>query len=252
MSGVEDLSSYGDTRVGLLENALRASGGMDLWRLTRRFTLHVSIAGALSTAKCGSAQLKELAVEGSTHHQAVDFTGFASADLRALYRPDSVALEGPDGRRLMWRQAAPEEFRSDLKSATWDQLQLAYYCGYLIWNHLATPFILADPDFKTKELPLSREPGGSFRRLSVVFPARVVTHATMQTFYFDREGLLRRLDYPAAHADRTQIAQMFSGHQRFSGILVPTLCRLLTVRADGAPVAKPSLLDVEIFDAHFE
>jgi len=238
--------------VGLLENALRASGGMDLWRMTRRFTLHASITGALCTAKCDSAPLKELAVEGSTHNQVVDFTGFGSADLRALYRPDSVALEGPDGQRLAWRNAAPEESRAVLKSATWDQLQLAYYCGYLIWNHLTTPFILADPDFETKELPRSRKLGESLRRLRVVFPTRVVTHATVQTFYFDREGLLRRLDYPAAHADATQIAQMFSGHQRFSGILVPTLCRLLTIRADGVPIAKPPLLDIEIFDATFD
>jgi len=237
--------------VGLLESVLRASGGMDLWRLTRRFTLHASITGALCIEKCDSASLKELAVEGSTHNQAVDFTGFARVDLRALYRPDSVVLEAPDGRRLASRNAAPAEFRAGLKSVTWDELQLAYYCGYLIWNHLATPFILADPDFETKELPRTRKRGESLRRLRVVYPARVVTHATVQTFYFDREGLLRRLHYPAAHADAVQIAHMFSGHQRFSGILVPTLCRLLTISADGVPIAKPPLLDVEIFDATF-
>jgi hypothetical protein len=45
---------------------------------------------------------------------------------------------------------------------------------------------------------------------------------------------------------------MFSGHQRFSGILVPTLCRLLRIGAEEMPIARPSLLDVEIFDAHFE
>ena len=83
-------------------------------------------------------------------------------------------------------------------------------------------------------------------------PGQVQTHASAQTFYFDREGFLRRLDYPAAHDDHTQIAQMFSGHQRFSGILIPTLCRLLSIGAEGVPVAKPSLLDVEIFDAQFE
>jgi hypothetical protein len=85
-----------------------------------------------------------------------------------------------------------------------------------------------------------------------VFPPRVVTHARVQTFHFDKEGYLRRLDYPAVHDDRTQIAQMFSGHQRFSGILVPTLCRLLRIGAEEMPIARPSLLDVEIFDAHFE
>ena len=238
--------------MSLLANALRASGGLDLWRLTRRFTLHMSITGSLCTARCSTAQLKELAVEGSTQTQALDITGFARADLRALYRPDRVALEGQDARRLRERQGSPEEFRNELQSTTWDELQLAHYCGYLIWNHIATPFILADPDFETKELPRNVARGESLRQLRAVFPARVVTHASAQTFHFDREGFLRRLDYPAAHDDHTQIAQMSSGHQRFSGILVPTLCRLLSIGAEGVPVAKPSLLDVEIFDAHFE
>jgi hypothetical protein len=153
----------------------------------------------------------------------------------------------------MERHASPEEFRSELHSTTWDELQLAHYCGYLIWNHIATPFIFADPDFETKELRRNVARGESLRRLRVVFPARIVTHASAQTFYFDREGFLRRLDYPAAHEDHTQIAQMFSGHQRFSGILIPTLCRLLSIGAEGVPVvAKPSLLDVEIFDVQFE
>lgn len=238
--------------MGLLEKALRASGGLDLWRLTRQFTLHMSITGSLCTARCSAAQLKELVVEGSTQTQALEITGFARADLRALYRPDWVALEGQDARRVMERQGSPEEFRNGLQSTTWDELQLAYYCGYLIWNYIATPFILADRDFETKELRRNVARGESLRQLSVVFPTRVVTHAGAQTFHFDREGFLRRLDYPAAHEDHTQIAQMFSGHQRFSGILVPTLCRQLSIGAEGVPAAKPSLLDVEIFDARFE
>jgi hypothetical protein len=196
--------------------------------------------------------LRELVVEGSTQTQALEIIGFARADLRALYRPDWVALEGQDARRVMERQGSPEEFRGELQSTTWDELQLAHYCGYLIWNYIASPFILADPDFETKELRRYVARGESLRQLRVVFPARIVTHARAQTLYFDREGFLRRLDYPAAHDDHTQIAQMFSGHQRFSGILVPTLCRLLSIGAKGVPVAKPSLLDLEIFDAHFE
>jgi hypothetical protein len=38
--------------VGVLENALRASGGLDLWRLTRRFIVHMSITGDLCSTKC--------------------------------------------------------------------------------------------------------------------------------------------------------------------------------------------------------
>jgi len=238
--------------VALLEKVLRVSGGLDLWRLTRRFTVHMSVTGSLCAARCSAAQLRELVVEGSTQTQALEIIGFARADLRALYRPDWVALEGQDARRVMERQGSPEEFRGELQSTTWDELQLAHYCGYLIWNYIAAPFILADPDFETKELPRNAARGESLRQLRVVFPPRVVTHARVQTFHFDKEGYLRRLDYPAVHDDRTQIAQMFSGHQRFSGILVPTLCRLLRIGAEEMPIARPSLLDVEIFDAHFE
>jgi len=138
--------------VGVLENALRASGGLDLWRLTRRFIVHMSITGDLCSTKCSNAKLKELVVEGSTHVQELEMTGFARADI---------------------------------------------------------------------------------------------------TFHFDREGLLRRLDYRAPHATHAPITQVYSGHQRFSGILVPTLCRLSAIGPNSGPVGKPALLDVEIFDVNF-
>ena len=96
--------------MGLLEEALHASGGLLLWRQAQRFTAHVSIGGALCTQKCSSAQLKELLVEGSTRDQVLEITGFMAADRRALYRPDWVALEGSDGRRLKERTATPAEF----------------------------------------------------------------------------------------------------------------------------------------------
>jgi hypothetical protein len=41
--------------VGVLENALRASGGVDLRRLTRRLTVHMSITGDL----CSTSDLKQ-------------------------------------------------------------------------------------------------------------------------------------------------------------------------------------------------
>jgi hypothetical protein len=44
---------------------------------------------------------------------------------------------------------------------------------------------------------------------------------------------------------------VYSGHQRFSGILVPTLCRVSAIGANAVPVGNPALLDVEIFDVNF-
>jgi hypothetical protein len=67
--------------MGVLENALRASGGLDLWRLTRRFIVHMSITGDLCSAKCSSAKLQGLVVEGSTHIQELEMTGFATTPM---------------------------------------------------------------------------------------------------------------------------------------------------------------------------
>jgi hypothetical protein len=63
---------------------------------------------------------------------------------------------------------------------------------------------------------------------------------------------MRRQDYTAPYDGGTGVAQMFSAHQRFSGVLVPTLCRLLPLESDGAPISKPPLQDIEIFDAVYE
>jgi hypothetical protein len=103
----------------------------------------------------------------------------------------------------------------------------------------------------TEELDPGSVQFDNWRRLEVRFPPRVVTHSTEQTFYFDRDGLLRRIDYTSELED-TRVAQLFSGHQRFSGVLIPTLGTSLRIAPDGVSLAKPSLVDIEIFDVVFE
>ena len=236
----------------LLDRVLRAGGGLDLWRRMRRFTLHMSIRGGLIAARCPGVKLTEFVVEGDTREPALEIIGFTALDLRALYRPEWTALERPDGCRLQERRATPEELARQLQSATWDHLQLAHYCGGLIWNHLTTPFVLAEPDFECEELESMKVHGQRWRRLKALYPARLATHAREQTFYFDRQCLLRRLDTSAVHADGIQIVHIFSGHQCYSGILVPTMSRVFTIEASGAIVDKAPLLDVEIFEAQFK
>jgi hypothetical protein len=238
--------------VTLLEDALRVAGGMNLWRQWQRYTLHLSIGGALFRHKSCAARLKELVVQGAVREQSLEIVGFLAADKRALYRPDWVALEGADGRRLEERHVSPEEFRSGLSSSVWDELQLAHYCGYVIWNYVSVPFIFSEQDLRVEELEPIVEHTETWRRLSVRYPTRVVTHAAEQFFYFDSLSYLRRLDYAAHFESGAPITQVFSGHQRFSGILMPTLSRMLSAVPAGASIAKAPWVDIEIFDAVFE
>jgi hypothetical protein len=238
--------------VTLLEEVLRAGGGMSLWQQRQHYTLHLSIGGELFRRKSCPARLKELVVQGAVHEQSLEMVGFVAADKRALYRPDWVASEGADGRRLEERHMSPEEFRRGLNSSTWDEMLLAHYCGYVIWNHVSVPFILSGEDFRVVELEPIAVQSENWRRLSVQFPARVVTHAPEQVFYFDPLGYLRRLDYAANFERGAPITQVFSGHQRYSGILIPTLSRALSTVPMGTSATRSPWVDIEIFDAVFE
>jgi hypothetical protein len=236
--------------VSLLRDVLEVAGG-DRWRQMSRYTLHMSVGGAFCSHKCSSARLKDLVVEGRTDQQWLEINGFCGVDQRALYRPDRVVLEGAGGQLLKERKGPPQELREDLRAGIWDELQLAYYCGYSIWNYAAVPFVFAEPDVMTEELEPESVHADTWRRLRLRFPPRVVTHSPEQTFYFDCDGLLQRLDYTSEN-EGTRIAQLFSGHQRFSGILIPTLSRSLPIAPDGRLPGKPSLVDIEVFDVVFE
>jgi len=61
--------------------------------------------------------------------------------------------------------------------------------------------------------------------------------------------LQRRTDHDLLGAN---VAHYSWAHDSFGGIVVPTLRRTLTRQPDGTAIAKPVLIDVEIFDAVFE
>jgi hypothetical protein len=237
----------------LLEDALDASGGMDRWHQIERFTVHLSMDGALLARKGKAGLLKNLVAEGCTRTQSLRLTGFTAPDKCCVYRPDQVTIEGLDGDVLQARSNPGAAFLGHTDHTPWDDLHLAYFCGFSIWNYLTTPFLLAHPDIKLEELPSREEGGEAWRRLRAVFPALIATHSPEQIFYFDHEGLQRRLDY-CTDGDRgdAHIAHYSTAHQEFSGIVVPTLHRSLKFGPDGTVIHRPASVDIEIFDASFE
>ena len=233
----------------LLDEVIEASGGMARWNSSKRFTLQLSIDGALFSRIGRAGRFKDVVAEGSTQTQLVRFTGFSGPDKCGLYQPECVTIEGPDGQVLRTASSPQQSFRDPAKDAPWDDLYLVFFCGVSVWNYLTTPFLLAHPDVKVEELPPSHEHDQQWRRLRVAFPPTVVTHSSEQIFYFDGEGLQRRTDHDLLE---TKVADYSWAHQTFCGIVIPTLRRSLILQPNGTVANKPSLFDVEIFDASFE
>jgi hypothetical protein len=235
--------------MALVDDIIEASGGMQCWNRLQRFTLQLSIDGALFSKAGHTGRFKDIAAEGSTHTQLVRFTGFSGASRCGVYRPECVTIEDPEGRVLRTWSNPQRSFCDPAKHAVWDELHMVFFCGFSVWNYLTTPFFLARPEIRVEELPPWREQNQVWRRLRAVFPPTVVTHCSEQVFYFNDEGLQRRADHELFG---TSVAHYSWAHQTFCGISVPTLRRSLTLNPDGTAVVKPSLLDVEIFDAAFE
>lgn len=218
------------------------------WHALQQFTLQLSIDGALLSRMGQTGRFKEVVAEGSTRTQSVRFSGFADPGMTGLYQPDCVTIESAEGNVLRTWCDPLEAFREQTQQTAWDELSLVFFCGFSVWNYLTTPFLLTHPDVKTEELSPWHEHDQEWRRLRAIFPSDIMTHCREQTFYFDATGLQRRTDHDLLGVP---VAHYSWAHQPFSGIVVPTLRRSSRLNPDGTAFAKPSLIDVEIFDAAF-
>jgi hypothetical protein len=230
--------------MGLINEVIEASGGLARWTGITQFTLHLSIDGELFAGRRG---YRDMVADGLTQNQFVRFTGFSGPDILGLYQPQHVTLENQNGKTLRsWPM--PKPFLLDHVHLD-DDLQLVFICGVSLWNYLTTPFLLASPEIKVEELAPWKEQNQSWRRLRAVFPAHITTPAAEQIFYFDDKGRQRRADHDFFGI---RSAHYSWAHQSFNDIVVPTLRQSLRLLPDGNTVRRPSLFDVEIFDATFE
>ncbi|WP_338308594.1 hypothetical protein [Bradyrhizobium sp. TM233] len=235
--------------MALLDDVIDASGGMARWNSLNRFTLHLSVGGTLFSSAGHAREFKDVTAEGSTRTQSVRFTGITGGEHSGAFQPDAITIESLDGEVLRsWRNpslAFPEVDPPALA----DELHLVFFCGVAIWSYLTIPFLLAHPDVVIEELSPWQENAETWRRLRARFPAHLMTLAPEQIFYFDESALQRRADHDLFGM---KVAHASWAHDSFGGIVVPTLRRAQTVRPDGTVIAKPVLMDVEIFDAVFE
>ncbi|MBR0845631.1 hypothetical protein JQ607_36040 [Bradyrhizobium liaoningense] len=235
--------------MALLDDVIDASGGMARWNSLDRFTLHLSVGGTLVSSAGHAREFKDVTAEGSIRTQSVRFTGITGGEHSGSFQPDAITIEDLNGEVLRtWRNPSLAFPEAGLPALA-DELHLVFFCGVAIWNYLTAPFLLAHPDVVVEELTPWRENSETWRRLRAQFPAHLIMLAQEQIFYFDENALQRRMDHDLFGM---KVAHFSWAHDRFGGLVVPTLRRAQTLRPDGTAIAKPVLMDVEIFDAVFE
>jgi hypothetical protein len=155
----------------LLELAVKAHGGLDRWQQLTEITAHVSISGTLWGRKGHPDALVDTHVKLDPHRQRITYDPFLHEGRRSVFLPDHTVIETQDGRLAAERHNPKASFAGHTSATPWDELHVAYFSGYAMWNYLTLPFLLTGPDFQSHELAANysdkhRTFGG------IVFPTR--------------------------------------------------------------------------------
>ena len=219
----------------LLSDVIEAHGGLGRWSEISSLTASLSIAGPIWAAKGWPNALIEETVEIDTHQERSVFTPFLAAEHRSVFEvaPQRVTIETIDGQQVDQRLDARAAFRSHTRATPWDEFHLGYFIGYAFWNYFTSPFLFARPGVEAKEIEPWEESGQVWRRLRVVFPKEIATHNPEQVFYYDADGLQRRMDYVTEILGSSLVAHYTSGHRTFDGIVIPTRRRVFRRNQDG-------------------
>jgi hypothetical protein len=201
--------------VSLLDAAIAAHGGLERWRQINSIELTMRCGGIAMPFKGQPQILRHVTATVDPRRPHVELHGIGTFDADRP-RPAGMA------RRLRWRAE-----------------DVVHFAGYALWGYVAAPFVFADDDFTVVELPR--------RRLRVDFPARIPTHSRRQTFHFDENAVLQRLDYTAEVilGPLGRAKHRCFEHTWIDGLLIPTRRR---VTPRGAPA--PTLVSIEIETLH--
>lgn len=232
----------------LLDQALLAHGGLDRWRAATAIRARASASGLVFSSKGYGEALKDVGVTVSTREQLTTLDRFLTPGNRAICTPVRTVIENEAHQALASRNDPLAAFDGHVGDTPWDNLHLAYFLGYALWNYFNEPFYLTLPGFETEELGPWEESGETWRRLRVVFPDAIATHSKEQTFYFNAEGLLVRKDYAPYVRGNLPAAHYLLEHQSVDGLILPAKRRIYRRGADGQRIADALLIAVDYAD----
>jgi hypothetical protein len=235
----------------LLALAIDATGGQELWDRLRGLAIDISIGGPIWALKgWPPGKTFDQIMTVDTVHEHVIFTPFTRDDWRLTFdaSSDSVSVETLDGVPVDVLAPARASFKGMLRNSAWDAQHLGYFLGYACWNYFTTPFLFTYPGVQAEEIDPWREAGQTWRRLRVQFPSSIATHNPEQVFYFDSEGLQRRMDYIAEVNGSTLVGHYTSRYNSFGGLRVATRRRVFRRNPDNTVNLNLMSITLDIHD----
>jgi hypothetical protein len=235
----------------LLNLALVATGGQELWKTLGGLRIDISIGGPIWAMKGWPPDATfDQIITVDTVNEHIVFSPFTRPDRRMVFdaATDRVTMETLDGRPIDTLAPARAAFKGMLRNSAWDARHLGYFLGYACWNYFTTPFLFTYPDVQVREIQPWHEAGQTWRCLHVRFPPQIATHNPDQVFYFDTSGMRRRMDYIVEINGSTLVGHYTSRYQTFDGLLVATRRRVFRRNPDNTVNLNLPSITLDIHD----
>lgn len=233
----------------LLSLTLEAHGGIENWNKFSKVFARIKAGGLTWERKQQPGILSDTNVIADTRRQFVLYQPNYDEQIQISFQAGRVALEKRSGPVIEELSDPRRSFDGHLRSTPWTRLQAFYFAGYAIWTYLNAPFNFAGPGYQTMELEPWQENGEQWRRLRVSFPDSIATHSTIQTFYIDKTGLIRRHDYEVQISEGVTSAHYLLDYIEVQGIKFPTRRVVYVRQQDNTPLLpEPVLVQVHLSD----
>jgi len=233
----------------IVEKVIEAHGGASRWRKLEAIEAIISVRGFLFKAKRRPV-VNRVRVRASTREPKFTFYDYPRTGRNSEFiGNEEVRITDTDHQVLVSRLQPRSAIRQLRRQLYWDALDFTYFGGYATWNYLVTPFLFLRDNFQFEILePLSADPEYPVK-LQANFPQDLPTHCKKQIFYFDRNYILRRLDYTAEVVSRwAHAAHTCENYRDFDGFKIPTKRRVLPLLIGSKPLAGPVIVAIDIHE----
>ena len=173
----------------LLRAAVEAHGGLLRWNQLNAVKASLSITGAIWQLKGKPDVLRDSSIEAELRKERLT-THFNGQGKRTIFEPNRITVETESGHFVDSRDNPRSAFRGHTRETLWDDMHVAYFSSYALWNYLTIPFLYTYPGFVTEELAPWQENGEEWRQLRVIVPDYIASHSREQVAYFGPDGLL--------------------------------------------------------------
>jgi len=230
----------------IAQKAIEAYGGHDRWEKAKFLEAEFSVDGLAFTLKRRPPfKRARITMEMARPFSRITPIG-KNPDITGILDGPDVRLENSSGEVIQTRKNARQYFPGGRRLLFWDDLDMAYFANYAMWNYLTLPFLLARKDIEWQETETGL--------LEAIFPQEIPTHNRVQRFRFDEEtGRLIQHDYTAEIISRfAKAAHVVLEHSENEDICFASARRVTPRSAKGKPRRGPTLIAINVHKFHLK